>query len=327
VVRSTFQGELASLQQQGTGTISVVGSVLGADDIDNCNGSVIDLGYNLATDDSCDLTAGTSHNEVAELNLDTGLADRGGPTFLPTVAILWPSSAVDTIPAWATYGDDHTPLCPHTSTDLRGVPRPVGGACDAGSMEMAQTVTTIDAAAKVKPGSLLELDVEVSVPLIDLGLDVPNGTVTVRGGGEVVCRDLTVDHFAASCDVPDVTAGRHRYTAEFTPADGNTIHPSTSARATVLVGTEPVVKGPDKVAFKVGERVSIKLRASGAPTPYLSMVGGHLPRGLTFHRGHGKATITGRAEPGSAGRHQIRVRATNLVGQDGHRLTLVVKRR
>ena len=102
VVRTTFQDELASLQ----GTVSIAGSALGSmlgtpgRGIVECgNATVTDLGYNLATDATCGFTAATSHESVTGLHLDTGLADGGGP--VPTVAILSPSSAVDTIPAGA----------------------------------------------------------------------------------------------------------------------------------------------------------------------------------------------------------------------------------
>ena len=143
VVRSTFQSNGASLL--GT-TVSVAGSVLASvpTGTHECNGTVTDLGYNLATDDSCAFTEATSQENVsaADLNVTDGIDDRGGPFGLPTVAILNPSVAVDTIPSGATYGSPATPLCPATgTTDLRGVPRPVGGACDAGSMEMIATTT------------------------------------------------------------------------------------------------------------------------------------------------------------------------------------------
>jgi hypothetical protein len=52
-----------------------------------------------------------------------------------------------------------------------------------------------------------------------------------------------------------------------------------------------------------------------------------MPSGLSFHRGHGKAVITGRAKRSAIGRHHIRVRAVNLMGHDTRRVTLVVKRR
>jgi hypothetical protein len=136
-----------------------------------------------------------------------------------------------------------------------------------------------------------------------------------------------VDGVQASCTVSGLTSGEHRLSASFTPVDGSTLHPSRSTRAVVLAGTVPVVEGPHQVRLKVGKKVSVTLRAAGAPRPALRKVGGHLPRGLTLHRFKGRITITGKPKPSAVGRYHLRVRATNLLGHDGHRLTLVVRRR
>lgn len=95
VVRSTLTQELGSLQ----GTVSVAGSVLGADSIKNCNGTITDLGYNLAADETCDFTAGTSQSGV-DGDLDSGLSDVGGN--IETVAIRNPSVAVDSVQLTST---------------------------------------------------------------------------------------------------------------------------------------------------------------------------------------------------------------------------------
>jgi len=63
------------------------------------------------------------------------------------------------------------------------------------------------------------------------------------------------------------------------------------------------------------------------PRPVLRKIAGQLPRGLTFHPGAGKATITGRAKAPAVGSHHIRVRALDLVGEGIHRPAFVVKRR
>jgi hypothetical protein len=326
-VRSTFQAaELASLQ----GDISLAGSVLETDSIGNCaNGTVTDLGYNLATDDTCGLTAATSHEGVAGLNLDTGIADRGGP--VPTVAILNPSAAVDTIPVGATYGDPATPLCPVTdATDLRGVPRPAGGACDAGSMEMAATATVVDGPAKAAPHAATTFDAEVGVPAstdVD-GLGLPVGTVTFTSGDQGLCLAVPVSSSGeAQCTTSALGVGLRSVVATFAPGSGSTLHASTSAPVTTKVGTVPVITAPGRVVVHVGTKVSIVLRASGKPAPVLRLRKGHLPRGLRFHRGTGRATITGTPKRSAVGRYHLRVRATNPMGSDVHALTLVVRRR
>jgi hypothetical protein len=324
VVRATFQHELASLQ----GSVSVGGSLLGSMlgtptvGIKECgNATVTDLGYNLSSDGTCGFT-GTSRDNVADLGLDGGLADRGGP--VSTVAILQPSAAVDAIPAGATYGDSATPFC--AGTDLRGVPRPQAGACDAGSMEMVATVTTLQAPTTARPRTRVSLEASIDVSDVGVdGIDVPAGAVTFRSGSHALCSGVTVIGGTAQCSTSALTAGRRDVSAEFTPTDGSTLHPST-AHATVLVGTDPGVRGPRKVEIRVGQRVRVTLHVSGRPSPILTVVKGHLPRGLTFHTRRGKATITGIPRPGSLGRHHVRVRAVNLMGTSRHRLTLVVTR-
>jgi hypothetical protein len=325
-VRSTFQAELASLQ----GEISLAGSVIGTDSLTSCgNATITDLGYNLARDDTCGLTATTSHEGVADLNLDTAIADRGGP--VPTVAILNPSSAVDTIPAGATYGASDTPLCPASgATDLRGVPRAAGGACDAGSMEMAATTTVVDGPAKSAPHAETTFDAEVDVPAsgVVAGLQFPVGTVTFTSGGQDLCLPVRVSsHGEAECTTSDLDAGRRSVTATFTPDPSSTLHASTSAPVTTKVGTVPAITGPSRVVLHVGTEVTITLRASGRPAPVVRLTKRHLPRGLRFHRGTGRATITGTVKRSAVGRHHLRVTASNLMGGDVHRLTLVVKRR
>jgi hypothetical protein len=323
VVRSTFTGELAALQS----TVAIAGSVLGPDSLKNCgNTTLTDLGYNLATDDTCGFTATTSHGSVTGLHLDTALADRGGP--VPTVAILNPSTAVDTIPAGATYGAPATPLCPVTgTTDLRGVPRPVGGACDAGSMELAGTTTTLTGPATARPHHAVILDAAVVVPDVGVdGLEFPVGPVAFRSGGQLLCQAPVQPTGDASCTTDGLGAGRHVVTATFVPGDGSTLHGSVSTGLRMRVGVPPKVSGPERVVLHVGRASAIRLTSSGQPSPLLTLGKGHLPRGLTFHRGHGTATITGVPKRSAVGRHHLRVDAANLMGSDTHSLVLVIKR-
>jgi hypothetical protein len=81
----------------------------------NCDGYVIDLGNNLADDDTC----GTIPDTLT--GLDPVLTDNGGPT--PTHALLEGSNAID------LAGD-----C-GLATDQRGAPR-FDGACDGGAFEL-----------------------------------------------------------------------------------------------------------------------------------------------------------------------------------------------
>ena len=189
------------------------------------------------------------------------------------MAILNPSSAVDTIPSGATYGDSATPLCPVTgATDLRGVPRPAGGACDAGSMEMAGTTTSVDGPAKSAPHADTSFDAEVDVPAsaeVD-GLENPVGTVTFTSGGQDLCLPITINtssHGEAGCTISTLGAGSHAVRAVFTPDPGSTLHASTSSPLTVKVGTAPTITAPNRVVLHVGKRTAIRFSASGKPAP------------------------------------------------------------
>ncbi len=77
-------------------------------------------GHNLASDDTCNLTASGDQPDTAPLL--GPLADNGGPTL--THALLAGSPAIDAADAAA---------CP--ATDQRGVTRPQGAGCDIGSYE------------------------------------------------------------------------------------------------------------------------------------------------------------------------------------------------
>ncbi|WP_151083130.1 Ig-like domain-containing protein [Nocardioides cynanchi] len=327
VVRSTFQDELASVQ----GTVSVVGSVLGSliggpplTGIQECNGTITDLGYNLATDASCGFS-GTSRQNVTGLDLDSGLADRGGP--VPTVALLNPSVAVDAIPGGATYGASATPLCPASgSTDLRGVPRPAGGACDAGSYEMAGTTTTLTAPTTAKPHADVDLGSTVVEPQVIAGLESPSGHVTFSSGGQTLCTAPVQPDGTAGCTTSGLAAGSHPVTAAFTPATGSTLHASLSATRTIRVGTKPAFTSAGHTTFVVGTSRTFTVHASGAPGVRITLVKGRLPAGLTFHAGKGTATVSGKAKRSGTGRHRVTLRATNLLGNARQVLTIVVTR-
>ncbi|HKC29218.1 MAG TPA: right-handed parallel beta-helix repeat-containing protein, partial [Jatrophihabitans sp.] len=110
-----------------TGTISAKNT-----SVHDCNGSVVDLGYNLAGDASCHFSAAGSRNSgVAKLG---GLADNGGPTLTQEPAK--GSDAIDAIPSGKAG-------CVADALDQRGVSRPQGGKCDVGAVEVDQPAVVI----------------------------------------------------------------------------------------------------------------------------------------------------------------------------------------
>jgi hypothetical protein len=305
VVRSTFQHELASLQ----GTVAVAGSVLGSMlgtpgiGISECAGAITDLGYNLSTDATCGFTQTTSHENVMGL----------------------PGSAADTIPAGATYGASAAPLC--AGQDQRGVPRPQAGACDAGSVELAATTTTLHAPASAKPHSPVTLEASVVVQDVGVaGLGLPDGSVTFKDGTTVLCQDVLVNLGHAVCTTSALAAGSHSLAATFTPGDGSTLHPSSSATRTLKVGTVPAFTSKSRATFVVGKSRTFRVTASGSPSARLTLAKGKLPAGLKFHAGNGSATISGKAKASAVGTRSVTVRATNLRGTVQQVLRIVVTR-
>ena len=328
VVRSTFEGEVGSVQGNVAVAGSVLGSMLGDPSVGivECNGAITDLGYNLASDDSCAFTQTTSHANVTTLHLDTDLADRGGP--VPTVAILSSSTAVDSIPAGARYGVANTLLCPVVgATDLRGVPRPQAGACDAGSLEQVATTTTVQAPATAKPHTAVTLAATVGLPAVGVdGIEPPAGAVTFRSDGAVLCADVAVTGGAASCTTSAWAAGSHSVTGTFIPEAGATLHGDVSPGTTTKVGTAPAFTSKSRATFVVGRSQTFRLGASGSPAARITLVKGRVPAGLTFHAGAGTATLSGKAKASAVGSHSVTVQATNLLGSVRQTLRIVVRR-
>ena len=104
-----------------------------------CWGAVTSLGWNVYTDEGCFAPAeGDMPNAGVALHV---LGEHGGPT--PTMPLHDNSPGVDAIPVGTPGLCDGGP----GTADQRGVPRPVGGACDAGAVE-GQSSTTFDAWAR-----------------------------------------------------------------------------------------------------------------------------------------------------------------------------------
>jgi CSLREA domain-containing protein len=132
IVASTLVTSIGvpTLDVDGPGTSTLAGSIVagpaGSDRCEASSGTIQSLGWNIATDDSCDLGA-TGDQPSTDPLLDP-LGDNGGPTLTRLVAAL--STAVDAIPA-GTVG-----LCDAAApTDQRGLARPAGPACDIGAVE------------------------------------------------------------------------------------------------------------------------------------------------------------------------------------------------
>lgn len=123
------------LQAEGGTSATLAGSILAGNSKGDCSFAVTDAGYNIASDESCVLSASTSISKSSSIDLGV-LSQNGGPseTELPGTE----SAAVERIPAAAsaTIAGKSAALCEGT-TDQRGIARPkvAGGKCTIGAVE------------------------------------------------------------------------------------------------------------------------------------------------------------------------------------------------
>lgn len=137
VSNSTFADNLgdpgATIWVAAGNTAKMKNSVIGNTPGNDCEGpgTLVNLGGNFATDDSC-----TGFTKVTAEQLALGpLADNGGPTM--THALGPGSVAVDAVTD-CTAADGSTAV----AQDQRGTPRPQGPACDSGAYELATGTPT-----------------------------------------------------------------------------------------------------------------------------------------------------------------------------------------
>lgn len=187
----------------GAFTVAAVGDlslqatiVASGDGAENCSGTIIDLGRNLDSANSCAFT--TAAPQLSLINTDPGLdalGDNGGGT--PTMALLPVSPAIDYVPADECFESDG---------DQRGLPRPQEGdgvaptGCDIGAFEVALPVVTTAvhddshaAVVSVLPGTRVHDEATVT--------GIPDGPVPL---GVVRFTFFTT---TSDCTGPSVPAG------------------------------------------------------------------------------------------------------------------------
>jgi hypothetical protein len=141
VTNSTFAGNVSASGQGGaifnTDFASLNNTIVAADmtsaegSSGNCSGTIIDAGYNISDDNTCEFSATSSHSNTNPLLDPAGLRDNGGPT--ETIALDSESPAIDAIP-FANCTDQFVNRIP---TDQRGALRFDAGElqCDIGAYE------------------------------------------------------------------------------------------------------------------------------------------------------------------------------------------------
>ncbi|MCP4541984.1 MAG: DUF11 domain-containing protein [Chloroflexi bacterium] len=168
---------------QNVGTLHLYNTIIaGGLSGDNCTnyGTITSHGYNLTSDDTCNLGA---VGDITNTNPLLGpLADNGGPT--PTHLPHPGSPVIDHIPNGQSG-------CSTTYTeDQRGIsrPQPMGGACDIGAVEVEQAAP---------PAPILHLSKKVNNPTPDPGEMVTYTIVVSNTGGAPATGVLISDTLPA----------------------------------------------------------------------------------------------------------------------------------
>ncbi|CAM3491037.1 right-handed parallel beta-helix repeat-containing protein [Occultella aeris] len=223
--------------------VTVIGSIVDSPDgVPVCTGetsSLTDAGFNLASDDTCALDAGTI---VGDPLLDA-LGDNGGPS---RTALPGPTSpAVNLVPTGTSvpWGAATIDLCPG-QFDQRGggFPRLVGDACDAGAVERSGGVVTVTASDATTYEGAFEPEVTadytgfVAGDTVDdldtlptCGYDIAAGTTFCSGGADDFYTFVYVDGTLTVLDplvivtdsLPDAEVGEeYSVTLEATGGNG-----------------------------------------------------------------------------------------------------------
>jgi CSLREA domain-containing protein len=238
-----WTGEPASV---APGSLTMTASVLGSGASANpacalASASVTSGGYNFGADGSCGIVAGVGDVAGGGDPGLSGLGDHGGPTLtvVPTVG----SPLIDKIPAaFATCVAQH---------DQRGVVRPVGPACDVGSVE---------ADAAVFPAER-EFTPVVPLRLMDTRTDPAFHVGPQHRLGPNESQDLVVAGGASSPVPVDATAVVVNVTA-VGPTDGSHVDVWPTGTSRPNVSNLNFVAGqtvPNLVKVKVGAGGQISL--------------------------------------------------------------------
>jgi hypothetical protein len=247
VLNSTFLGDNSPDTSifVGGGTITIGNSILiGYPSPGNCDGPVIDAGYNISSDNSCGFAAPVGGGVDPKLD-PAGLQNNGGPT--ETVALQPSSPAIDAVPV---------ANCP--ATDQRGVTRPDGAetACDIGAYEY------IDAEP---PTITISAPTNTTYTLNQPVPSVYSCTDPVAGDAVTVCAGPVAD----GADIDTASVGSKMFTVNAT--DSHNLSSSQSVSYTVAYNICPQYDKSHSV--KSGATIPIKLDLCDLNGVDLSAVG------------------------------------------------------
>lgn len=298
VGNNTFGAGAGGITTTG-GSVGLAATIVAASgEQGNCSGTIVDLGYNLASDSSCGLS--TANRSLSDARPELGpLQDNGGPTV--TMALEPGSPAIGAV--------DSASLC--SIPDQRGVARPTP--CDIGAVQLTLPPETITSpsSATATVGQLFSFTVTTSgtsVPILTEDGTLPkhirfvdngNGSATFSGTpDEVGVYDLTI-------------------TAAF--GRNATRYVATQVFALNVV-SRPAFTSADKARIGIGA-FTFSVVTTGTPTAALS--GSGLPPWLTLTDDH-NGTATLNAAETYKGRYRFTLTASNVVGSVNQMFTLVV---
>jgi len=250
-------------------------------------GPIIDGGYNISDDNSCEFTmapSGTSINNSTAVNLDPlGLQNNGGPT--QTIAIEPSSQALDFIPIPCTDLSGN-PL----TTDQRGFPRPDSGNlnfCDAGAFELQTGRITVmpgserTQIARSTSGTSDQVNLAFTFtgsgsPILD---DPPSIVGPHCDDGTEALNGIDVDLFEGTCnDLATATGGLLLDLSPFV------VHTVRHESYGTLFQSSPTVPSPETVSARLVElptpggacgQWTLNVEVAGLDTEAIGLGGGN----------------------------------------------------
>ena len=264
------------------GAFSLRASIVATNSTGNFSGDIVDLGYNLSSDNSVALTVSTSSTNIEpRLGL---LTTNGGPT--KTIALRTGSPALDIVPTTGL-----------PATDQRGVTRPAGIIGDSGAFE--STDTQVPPTFVLQPvGTVVRAGSNYTFQAIATG-PAPIGYFWMKNGS--VINGATTTSYTLN-NLQDFDTAN--YVAVATNAFGST----TSVVAALTVDSRPLL---------IGEPADASV-APGGPANFVVSVNGPSLRYAWFKNGSPIAggtnsTLTiSNVVLGSEGSYQVIV--TNFAG-------------
>lgn len=220
------------------GAFSLRASVVATNSGGNFFGDVVDLGYNLSSDNSVALTVTTSTTNIeARIGL---LTTNGGPT--KTIALKTGSPALDLVPTTGL-----------PATDQRGIPRPAGIIGDSGAFE--STDTQVPPTFVLQPvGAVVRAGSNYTFQAIATG-PAPIGYFWLKDGAVISGATGT------SLSLVNVQATN---TANYLAVATNSFGSTTSLVAALTVDSRPlIVGGPADASVAPGSPASFVVSANG----------------------------------------------------------------